>query len=55
MGDLTGDFIDNYAEAPSSSAYGGAVYNYNSSIGNMTGSFITNYACYRGDSPHFRR
>ena len=44
MGDLTGDFINNYAEATSSNAYGGAVYNYNSSIGNMTGSFINNFA-----------
>ena len=50
LGDITGDFIGNYATA-SSSAYGGAIYNYtengdtngNSTIGNISGDFVDNY------------
>lgn len=52
IGDITGDFIGNYAQGPgvltsSNSGYGmlgGAIYNYNNAtIGNITGNFIGNH------------
>ena len=47
IGDITGDFIGNYASSAGtgtySYAYGGAIYN-NGTIGNITGDFIGNYA-----------
>ncbi len=42
IGDITGDFIGNYASG--SSAGGGAIYNDEGTIGNITGDFIGNYA-----------
>ena len=51
IGDITGDFIGNYALStsesngyPSPEASGGAIYNLNGTIGNITGDFISNYA-----------
>ena len=45
IGNITGDFIGNYATTTSSNAYGGAIYNdVNGTIGNITGDFIGNYA-----------
>jgi len=44
IGDITGDFIGNYASSTSSSALGGAIYNFNATIGDITGDFIGNYA-----------
>ncbi len=44
IGDITGDFIGNYAYG-SKEAYGGAIFNAeNATIGNITGDFIGNYA-----------
>ena len=44
ISNITGDFIGNYASG-SSSANGGAIYNYYTAIiGNITGDFIGNYA-----------
>ena len=50
IGNITGDFIGNYASG--TSAAGGAIYNYGSSakIGNITGDFIGNYAQASKDS-----
>ena len=43
IGDITGDFIGNYAKSENREAKGGAIYNdYNSTIGNITGDFIGN-------------
>lgn len=56
IGNITGDFIDNYSwsKRPSevtAMAYGGAIYNYNSStIGKITGDFIGNYSYSSGAS-----
>ena len=53
IGDITGDFIGNYASG-STYAYGGAIYNYangnncKSTIGNIAGNFIGNYAASSG-------
>ena len=49
IGNITGDFIGNYASSNNGHAEGGAIYNhnYNSSmatIGNINGDFIGNYA-----------
>ena len=45
IGNITGDFIGNYAISENDYAYGGAIYNINSStIGDITGDFIGNYA-----------
>nr|QIM10791.1 hypothetical protein PlAlph_6830 [uncultured Alphaproteobacteria bacterium] len=44
IGNITGNFINNYAQSTSSIASGGAIYNYRSTIGNITGDFINNYA-----------
>ena len=54
MGNITGDFIGNYANisaentgsSSASAGYsgGGAIYNYSGSMGNITGDFIGNYA-----------
>ena len=45
IGDITGDFIGNYAQSnSSSSASGGAIRNYyGGTIGNITANFISNY------------
>ena len=44
IGDITGDFIGNYASS-NQSVNGGAIYNGdNAEIGNITGDFIGNYA-----------
>ena len=54
MGNITGDFIGNYANisatAESGATYanannsgGGAIYNYSGTMGNITGDFINNY------------
>ena len=43
IGNITGDFIGNYASG-AYDAYGGAIYNNGGSIGNITGDFIGNYA-----------
>ena len=50
IGNITGDFIGNYASGSSSVnyAYGGAIYN-SGTIGDVTGDFIGNYAS-SGDS-----
>ena len=60
IGDITGDFIGNYATSNNYETYGGAIYNFNSTIGqlddegNLTGgiygSFINNYAKTESDS-----
>ena len=43
IGDITGDFIGNYASvSETDSAHGGAIFNYGT-IGNITGDFIGNY------------
>lgn len=44
LGDITGDFIGNYAAAG-----GGAIYNYDGTIGDITGDFIGNYAAVSGE------
>ena len=54
IGNIIGDFINNYTISKNSSAFGGAIYNYNGTIGNkdtdgnliggIYGSFINNYA-----------
>ena len=45
IGNLTGDFIGNYAVSTEYGATGGAIYNYSrSTIGDITGNFIGNYA-----------
>lgn len=55
LGDINADFIGNYASSSSDNAGGGAIYNYNGTIGtidesgNLSGgiinsSFINNYA-----------
>ena len=44
IGDITGDFIGNYAQSESGQAYGGAIYNDVGTIGDITGDFIGNYA-----------
>ena len=49
IGDITGDFIGNYAIGRSS-AEGGAIYNYYGTIGNITGDFIGNYAIGRSSA-----
>lgn len=45
IGNITGDFVTNYASSSNSYsyAYGGAIYN-GGTIGNITGNFIGNYA-----------
>ena len=43
IGDINGDFSDNYADATFGSAYGGAIYN-SETIGDITGDFSGNYA-----------
>ena len=44
IGNITGDFIGNYASSTNSTAGGGAIYNYSdATIGNITGDFIGNY------------
>lgn len=45
IGNITGDFIKNYASSANSSVYsrGGAIYNNFGKIGNIDGSFIGNY------------
>ena len=48
-GSITGDFVGNYAEAKSSAALGGAVYN-QSQIYKIDGDFINNYAVSEGSS-----
>ena len=42
IGDITGDFIGNYASGYS--AYGGAIYNSDATIGDITGDFVGNWA-----------
>ena len=50
IGNITGDFIGNYSNSSSSSAHGGAIFNYaynsdtTATIGNITGDFIGNYS-----------
>ena len=53
IGNITGDFIGNYAKSQSGNAEGGAIYNYilvkgsygkTSKIENISGDFISNYA-----------
>ncbi len=43
IGNITGDFISNYARSESGNAYGGAIYNIDSTIGDITGDFVRNY------------
>ena len=43
IGNITGDFIGNYASSTNSSVYGGAIYN-SGEIGDITSDFIGNYA-----------
>ena len=43
IGDITGDFIGNYAFSSNYEAKGGAIYNDEGTIGNITGDFIGNY------------
>ena len=45
IGNITGDFIGNYAQSSDSlGAHGGAIYNnYNGTIGDITGDFLVNY------------
>ena len=43
IGDITGDFIGNYAQ-DSSGVSGGAIHNFEGTIENITGDFIGNYA-----------
>ena len=54
IGDITGDFIGNYAQVSgsNSSAYGGAIFNYYGTIGDITGDFIGNYAQSNGTGPY---
>ena len=44
IGDITGDFIGNYAQSKNGYVYGGAIYNDRGTIGDITGDFIGNYA-----------
>ena len=44
IGDITGDFIGNYAFSTYASLVGGAIYNNRGTIGDITGDFIGNYA-----------
>ena len=44
IGNITGDFIGNYAKSYSDYAFGGAIYNSRGTIGDITGDFISNYA-----------
>ncbi|MFI3291354.1 MAG: hypothetical protein R3Y46_05675 [Opitutales bacterium] len=44
IGDITGDFIGNYAKSEDNKAYGGAIYNdYRGEIGDITGDFVGNF------------
>ena len=40
---ITGDFVGNYASSSSSSAYGGAIYNFYGTISSIEGDFVGNY------------
>ena len=44
IGNITGDFIGNYASSTRYNAHGGAIYNENVTIESITGDFIGNYA-----------
>ena len=44
IGDITGDFIGNYASSTDDYVYGGAIYNRGGTFGDITGDFIGNYA-----------
>lgn len=44
IGDVTGDFTNNYAIAKNGYAQGGAIYNEYSKIGDIKGNFTSNYA-----------
>ena len=49
IGDISGDFIGNYAmNMAASNVSGGAIYNESSKIGNITGNFIVNYSISEG-------
>ena len=56
IGDITGDFVGNYAksEGETSSAAGGAIYNYGGTIGSITGNFVGNYITSEGDKSEVR-
>src|SRR5574344_910367 len=43
LGNIKGNFIDNYASSTSNNTHGGAIYNYHGTIGDITGDFIGNY------------
>ena len=44
IGSIVGDFVGNYASSTSSSASGGAIYNYYGTIDSIVGDFVGNYA-----------
>ena len=54
IGDINGDFIDNYVSSSGSNVYaqGGAIYNERGTIGDITGDFIGNYAYSNDYSAH---
>lgn len=54
IGNITGNFIGNYARTFFEDVHGGAIYNEYSTIGNITGNFINNYTLIENNQRYSR-